>query len=559
MTASSNAVSYDLTACPWVLVRHLDGSAAELSLREVLARAHAIRDVRGDLPTQAFAVVRLLLAVLHRAVRPLSQHHDAVDLWSALWEAPELPPHPCEDYLDTHAHRFDLFHPEHPFLQVADLRTAKGETFALDRLVADVPTNMPIFTTRTGPGLARLGAAEAARWLVHAHAFDTSGIKSGAIGDVRVKNGKGYGIGVGWAGALGGVLVEGATLRETLLLNLVLRWGNDLERGIGPDDLPVWERPPITAAVERAEGTAPTGPVDLLTWPSRRIRLVRDGHDVVGVVLSNGDRRSGANQLAEQFTAWRYSEPQSKQAGGGPVYLPRTHDPTRSLWRGLASLLPQSLAGEGSDPPRSRPPGVLRWLDLLQERGALSDDHVLRLRAIGMAYGSNDSVVAEVIDEAMTFRSVLVAESGRELALLAVDSAEQAEQAVRQLVQLAANLAVAAGGESGRVRDWTREETYHRLDGPYREWLATLGPDTRTGDGLLQARQQWTATVRTTALAYATELLATSGPAAWIGREPPGRQHVSTAEADIWFRAALASIAPAPPRSLDRPASPHLT
>ncbi|MGV7400563.1 type I-E CRISPR-associated protein Cse1/CasA, partial [Mycobacterium kansasii] len=86
----------------------------------------------------------------------------------------------------------DLFDPVAPFFQVAGLRTAKDDVFSLDRIVADVPNGEPLFTTRSGADLARMAPAEAARWLVHAHAFDPSGIKSGALGDDTVKGGKGY-------------------------------------------------------------------------------------------------------------------------------------------------------------------------------------------------------------------------------------------------------------------------------------------------------------------------------------------------------------------------------
>src|SRR5699024_2697574 len=66
---------------------------------------------------------------------------------------------------------------------------------------------------------------EAARWLVHCMAFDISGIKSGAVGDPRVKGGKGYPIGIGWSGWLGGLYFEGDTLFQTLMLNTVLSDG----------------------------------------------------------------------------------------------------------------------------------------------------------------------------------------------------------------------------------------------------------------------------------------------------------------------------------------------
>ncbi|MGW5115317.1 type I-E CRISPR-associated protein Cse1/CasA, partial [Streptomyces noursei] len=214
--------SFNLTHRPWLPVRLADGTERELSLLEVFNQARDIRRLVGDLPTQDFALTRLLLAILHDALDGSGKGAAPADsdAWEELWlsEAPYAGR--VADYLHQHRDRFDLLHPERPFFQVAGLRTAKDEVFSLNRIVADVPNGEPFFSMRM-PGVARLGWAEAARWLVHAQAFDPSGIKSGAVGDPRVKSGKGYPQGVAWAGNLGGVLVEGENLHETLLLNLV--------------------------------------------------------------------------------------------------------------------------------------------------------------------------------------------------------------------------------------------------------------------------------------------------------------------------------------------------
>src|SRR5947199_72580 len=126
------------------------------------------------------------------------------------------------------------------------------ETAELSKLISDVPNGAPMFTTRIGGDLS-VPYAEAARWLVHCQAFDPSGIKAGAVGDDRVKGGKGYPIGVAWSGLLGGVLLEGRTLKETLLLNLIAADFDVCGRDPAVD-LPVWERPPVTAAEEAPGG-----------------------------------------------------------------------------------------------------------------------------------------------------------------------------------------------------------------------------------------------------------------------------------------------------------------
>jgi hypothetical protein len=169
------------------------------------------------------------------------------------------------------------------------------------------------------PMPATIGFAEAARWLVHCHAFDASGIKSGAKGDDRVKGARGYPIGPGCCGRYGGVYASGENLRETLLLNLIATETEYVR--FKDEDRPVWEREPQTAAIERRPGHddewpsgRPLGPLDLYTWQSRRVRFHFDEDGVTGALVCQGDKMHAANmQLVEPFTAWRRSPAQEKK------------------------------------------------------------------------------------------------------------------------------------------------------------------------------------------------------------------------------------------------------
>ncbi|CAM5314727.1 hypothetical protein SBADM41S_03767 [Streptomyces badius] len=66
--ANDAALSFDLTEQPWIEVLRRDGTQDELSLREVFAQADGVRRIAGDLPTQEFALLRLLLVIAHDAV-----------------------------------------------------------------------------------------------------------------------------------------------------------------------------------------------------------------------------------------------------------------------------------------------------------------------------------------------------------------------------------------------------------------------------------------------------------------------------------------------------------
>ncbi|MEV6400226.1 type I-E CRISPR-associated protein Cse1/CasA [Streptomyces sp. NPDC051907] len=523
------ALSFDLTARPWIPVLRISGEEDELSLREVFLQAGLLRRVVGDLPTQEFALVRLMLAVAHDALEGPAD----IEAWSDLWSDGECFA-PVARYLDVHAGRFDLLDARVPFFQTAGLRTAKDEVFSLDRIVADVPNGEPFFSARM-PTVDRLAFAEAARWVVHAHAYDTSGIKTGVEGDTRVKGGKVYPLGVGWAGSLGGVFVEGPTLRETLLLNLVAADTTGLQ--IDDEDAPAWRREPCgPGGTERA----PTGVRDLYTWQTRRLRLHFDAEGVHGVVLGYGDPLTSRNrQHREPMTAWRRSPVQEKKLRESPVYLPREHDPERSAWRGIGSLIADEVApGQGSEPAAYLRPRVLEWIARLVTEGELERGFLLRARVVGSKYGTQQSVIDEIVDDHVSMAVVLLHEQDRRYAEQAVAAVADADRAVNAVGDLAGNLARAAGLESEGPRATARDHAYGSLEAPYRAWLSRLA---EAGDPYEQ-RVVWQQQVREIAVRLGDRLVAAAGEAAWQGRVVEvrkGSEWLNSALAERWFRSAL--------------------
>ncbi|SDC64363.1 type I-E CRISPR-associated protein Cse1/CasA [Actinokineospora iranica] len=525
----SDPHSFDLIDQPWLLVRRLDGSVTELSLLETFRQSGDLAGLVGEVPTQVFALTRILLAVVH----DVTEGPRDLDEWSELWSADELPVEDIAAYLDRCRDRFDLFHPRTPFLQVAGLRTAKGEVSGLDKIIADIPNGKPFFSTRLGSDQA-LTFAEAARWVVHCHAFDPSGIKSGAVGDDRVKGGKGYPIGTGWSGYLGGVLPEGANLRETLLLNLIAR-DFDLTAADACVDRPAWRRAPVTAGVEDPDGRAPTGPVDLFTWQSRRIRLVPQGDKVVGVLVCNGDRVMPQNKFRfEPHSAWRRSQAQEKKLREPTVYMPLEHDPERAIWRGLQALLPQAAAvGQSSEASARLAPGVLKWLALLGD-DVIGPDFPIRLRTIGMTYGSQSSTTAEIIDDALSIQSILLSQSAAELRGKVLSCVEAAENGAKALGSLAANLTAASGGDPAGSRERAKESAYAELDGPFRDWVSRLGPNSDA----IEQQVLWHRLAGQVVRGLGQDLLDRASPSSWTGRVVKNRL-VTSSHADIWFHREL--------------------
>lgn len=528
---------FNLIDEPWIIVLDSNSRAQEVSILDLFERAPQFAAIGGEVPTQTFAITRLLLAFLHRALEGPADQDD----WLELWTADDLPMDRIRAYADKVRNRFDLFDPKVPFYQVAGLHTAKNDLSGLEKIVADIPNGAPFFTTRSAASVECLSAAEAARWLVHVHAFDPSGIKSGAIGDPTVKGGKGYPIGTGWSGQLGAILVQGGDLRETLVLNLV---GRDVETYVRigeSDDLPPWERDPDGPTwAERP----PRGAIDLYTWQTRRVRLAGNRDGVHGVILANGDKIQPQNLHGlEPHSAWRYSEPQSKKYKT-TVYMPLAHDPNRSVWRGLGALLPAVSGRTRSSSSQPQPflaPGVLQWISDLVEQGYLPENYKPEIRVCGAVYAEQNATIGDIVDDELPLSIRVLREDHPEAGRTAVGGVEDASAAASELWKLAENIAQAAGAEpKSGAGDSARELLYAMLEEPYRRWVSTLVP----GADIEAARRRWRQVVYQSARSIAGQTVRAAPPSAWMGREVRNRL-INVAIAEAWFNAALRRLIPA--------------
>jgi len=529
----SSPSAFNLIDEPWIKVRARHGAVEERSLRSVFADSAELRGLAGEIPTQDAAVLRLLLAVLLGATRPRYPRSDSecLDLWSDWWSRGSFPMDVIDPYLERHRDRFDLLHLTTPFYQVAGLTTASGNSSGLGKLIGDLPANLPFFSTRGGAEAQALSLPEAARWLVHCQAFDPSGIKTGAVGDDRVKGGRGYPFGYpAWAGNLGLVLAEGESLFETLWFNVPLTKS-------GPDDLSAWERPPVGPGID-ATHPLPLGPADLFTWPSRRLRLIVNAGRAIDVQISNGDKLGPQNlHPFEPMSGWRHSKAQSKK--GDDVQMPVTHDPGRRVWQGLDSLLLGASGGQARKPAE-----VIEWLGRLRYDELLPSDHLVDLRIVGIQYGTQNSVIVGAVDDRLT--ASVAALTHPVLVQAAVDAASQASKGVVALANLAGNLDRAAGGD-GKARERTFELGYSLLDGAFRGWIRTLDDPAQVAS----RREAWAASARAVLRRAGGDIVADAGPAALVGRQvsqlgSDQKALLDAGLAQIWFNAALAKTFPLP-------------
>ena len=534
--------SFNLLDEPWIRVTRLDGAPDEVSLLSLFRKATDIAGIHGEIASQDAAVLRLLLAICHRTM----DGPEDLDVWEEYWRDPGSLGRDAVDYLERHRERFDLRDPDRPFFQVAGIHAASGRASGLESLIVDVPNGNPFFTTRIAEGLDSIGWAEAARWLVHVHAFDPSGIRTGAVGDPQVKGGKGYPIGPGWTGQIGTVTVVGENLERTLLLNTVVCEDLDGLNGVDPTrDLAPWER--------GADGPAgshdprPTGPVYCYTWQTRRVLLHGDDDGVTGLFLGNGDKAKPQNRyLVEPMTAWRYSEPQSKKLKA-PVYMPRKLPTDRAFWRGLSTLVAQlspkiTVKGAG-EVTRYLSPGVVSFYQRLMRRRIVCPSGLIPLHAVGIEYGAQEAVVTELVDDVLSLPAGLLNPENKRLLAVVHDAMEETEQVAAALRNLAANLDRARGGSpdtASAAREHAGAAFYQVIDERFPRWLASLNEEDPD-----RAHARWRELLRSEALRQQETLASAVPDTAFAGRgEGKGRADVS--KALLFFRLALTKALPLP-------------
>ena len=521
---SNTSPDFNLCNEPWIPVLYVSGQTQEVSLKQLFDESNSIRKIHSGDATTDVAILGVAVAIFFRAVLENTEEYGELYREPKKWiqnissgGSEQL--YFVQDYLKKYQDRFNLFDAERPFMQVADLHTSKGEVKPVSRLVLD--SESEYFSMRAEQALTSLSYAEAARYLVTVQAYDYSGIKSGAVGDPRVKGGKGYPLGVGWYGTTGKIIIHGENLIETLLYCIDYEQLLNVEKVKGKShrialqDKSVWERElPDTAAPRAYKGGDPTkykdepapavGMCEILTWQSRRVRLFPENGRVTGVLVSNGDKWFDRNTYTDPLTAYRFSKNQSTQTN--PVWMPKAHSAERTLWRGVDALL---MRLDSSQIKQDKPAPVIRQISSGKYFPAGAKANV---QLVGMVYGNQSAVIEGTIDESLSLELALLTEQGARISTTVRENIQITMDAAIALGQYAGNLLRAAGKEY-EFRPSVTESILHRMEDEFRSWLADLS----VSDDVSTQAAKWQSKVRRILEDEADQLAVSAGPKAAIG------------------------------------------
>lgn len=419
--------SYDLTREPWIPCETMDGTRVWLGLEDVLLRAHELRAVHDESPLVTAVLHRVLLACLHRIVAgPTTKK-----AWAAAWNAPRFDVTATRGYFDKWRHRFDLFHPERPFLQVPklfdDLRAATGKdpsTVPMRRLPLERSTYAGTVNLleHGGDGDAAT-PSEAARAMLSVLGFGAGGrIKNTTESDSACP------LRVGSV-----VLAVGATLRETLVLNLFVL-GRERPVPSMADDRPAWERDEPTSYADRPCA----GWLDALTWQARRLQLRVSAAGVVDAVVAGGE--SPVTPWSEPMFAMDARDEKSE-----PIAV--KFMPDRAGFRDSVALYQRAAPVEGG-----RRPLVCSHLAELADEELLPPDFAVDLLLLGMSSDRADIRLTRA--ERVPLPMSLLMDADRLDALrAALSAAERVEFALGQAEYRLAFAALAMGDRKPDTKD----------------------------------------------------------------------------------------------------------
>lgn len=377
---------FNLLEEAWIMVMTDEkGSSEPVSLVQLFQNAHNYKQLAGEMQMQNFAILRLLLAVLHTVFSRFNfegEHYpymvlderfkqqeelDEDDLedhrenlmatWKGLWQRKSFP-EIVGDYLYCWKDRFYLFDEKHPFYQVTKeelfkrpIKAGRGsnptEVYpkTLNRTISESGNKIALFSPRYGVAANknRISETELARWLILYQGLVGTGDKA-RYEEFEGTNSK------GWIYDLGGIALRGDNLFETLLLNLALL--HPEEKHQASIQRPCWEQTSYEIINRLLLGYPVDNLAELYTNWSRAIFVeaeiqVEEGFTISTVKLPEINHQ---DQFIELMTLWRYRT----QGPNKGFRTPQKHQLKTSFWRSFGTVF-LSKDTEG------KRPGIIDW------------------------------------------------------------------------------------------------------------------------------------------------------------------------------------------------------
>ena len=502
---------------PWIKVINNNCCIHEVSLIELFEKAHTYKDLCGELPTQDFAVLRLLLAVLHTVFSRYNENgeessldnpDDALERWEKLWKKKRFPIDVITNYLESQRENFYLFHPERPFYQCEHAKAGtEYSTSKLNGNLSESSNKLRLFTSISGEEKETMCFSEAVRWLIYVNAYDDTSAKPSSESKKRCQ--KLPSPGAGWLGKLGIVFCVGNNLFETLMLNLIMVNAN---KELFGKEHPIWEWEKIPDEERNQLSRPPDNLSELYTLQSRRMYLKRNGKKITGYFLLGGDFFDKENAFIEPMTVWKNSN--SKKAD---IYTPYRHDYSKQFWREFSAVI--------LDNDKIKP-GIISWIKKLEDEDKIENPY-LNIRIVSVQYGDKDFFVTNVFSDSFQMHASLISNMNIEWSQAVINSIEFCDDISKKVWTLAKEINLASGGSNSTKEskgtsvifaERVKADFYNRIDNPFRSWLCALDPQ---NDDAENKEREWRHECVCIARKLGNEIIRQAGTASIFGRAHP--------------------------------------
>lgn len=510
---------FNLIDEPWISVlTDYKGTTKLVGLKTLFENASEYIALAGDMATQDFAVMRVILAILHTVfsrydaqgnayeevqLNDRMQQIEKVDLedkedyedalmktWKDLWATDEFPEIVVK-YLETWHDRFYLLDERYPFFQVAKQEVA-GEKLSqskpseisgknMNRLISESSNKTALFSPKSGSGKHKelLSYDEVARWLITFQAY--TGLMDKVIyGKEKYKASK------GWLFDLGGIYLSGKNLYQTMLLNLKLVDTSNSYYNINIQN-PCWENAPAKSLQKALRHTCLDNLAELYTIWSRAIYIEKySSAEAFIMQVVKIPEITHENNFLEPMSLWKYNYSGENK----DKFTPRKHRFNESIWRSFG-LITQTRDNGGKDSKRK--PGIIEWLNSIDE--SIKNQRI-RINAVSMEDDGNSTswVPTNEIEDRLDIGEYIVndlQDNGWAVRINGiVDRTRYAIEIIyRSFIEDIATI------RNIKPKDFTShsiESMYFEIDKPFRDWLTGID----YGDDKDEKERMWNEELR---------------------------------------------------------------
>lgn len=523
--------SFNLLDEKWLkVVTKNTNEVIDVSLIELFENAQDFKILAGEMKTQDFSVLRLLLAVLHTVysrfnvdgkvydyleVDEMYRQKDDVseddledykeelmETWKNLWKKGKFSKIVL-DYLEKWREHFYIFDEQHPFYQVtkeeiySNIDEGKKPTRIaiknINRLISESENKIALFSPKSDDNDNKNDVTneELARWLIMFQGY------TGNLDKRKVKK-KIYSSSKGWIYDIGGIFFEGNNLFETLLLNLALVHPSQDYVTLSKEK-PCWEfsgEENIQASFNDISNLS-----ELYTNWSRAIYLDKSlsNEKKIDLDIVKMPNIEHTNNFLELMTMWRYN----KTGSNKDKFTPKKHTFGQSLWRSFGMI---SIHHNEKIPDV----GIVTWYEKIYN---FVESNKITLKSVSMQDDGNATSwvpTNEIVDELKIDNMLLFDDEDNGWTIRINDIVEETKQVIE--INYKSFL-----DEIKEIRNYSKknkfiankiEILYSSIDNPFKNWLFNIDEMSKKDDKIFE----WRKTFKNIIIQSAQEILNQSNP-----------------------------------------------